>query len=164
MEEYEYSYYVKDINPYIEFCEKNNYKKICEVSQHRKVFENQYNRDIISRITTENDITVIDFKNVNNKKNELNISNESKTLKVDENNEAFINSMLTTLGFELCADNYRIRYVYKKENVKFEIDKYTSPEEYYVVGVEGDRLEVDKVFKELEDINNEYKINEQLKR
>ena len=44
MEEYEYSYYVKDINPYIEFCEKNNYKKISEVSQHRKVFENQYNR------------------------------------------------------------------------------------------------------------------------
>ena len=156
MEEYEYSYKVKDIKPYIDFCIENKYIKIKEVSQHRKVFENIYNKDIISRITSEDDISVIDFKNISDKNNDLNISNESKSLILDESNKEFFDSMLNTLGFKECADNYRTRYIYKKDNVKFEIDDYSSPN-MYVVGIEGEREVVDKVFEELKEINNLYK-------
>ena len=45
----------------------------------------------------------------------------------------------------------RIRMVYKKDNVIFEIDSYNSPEIMYVVAVEGDKEEVDKVYKEIKD-------------
>ena len=156
MEEYEYSYKVKDIKPYIDFCIENKYIKIKEVIQHRKVYENTYNKDIISRITMEDGVSRIDFKNISNKNNDLNISNESKSLIIDESNKDFFVSMLNTLGFIECADNYRTRYIYKKDNVKFEIDDYSSPN-MYVVGIEGERKEVDKVFNELKDINNLYK-------
>ena len=157
MEEYEYSYNVTDIKPYIEYCEQNGYKKIGEIAQHRKVYENLHNRNIISRITTKDDVTVIDFKNTSEKRKNLNISSESKSLVIDNSNKEFFDSMLTTLDFEQSADNYRVRYVYQKGNVKFEIDNYTSPK-MYVIGIEGERKAVDKVFEELEEINSKYKI------
>ena len=157
MEEYEYSFNVSDIKPYIEFCKKNKYKKVKEIKQHRKVYENKHNRNIISRITTENDITVIDFKNTNKSYNNLNISNESKSLKINKTNAEFFDSILNILDFEQSADNYRIRYIYKKDNVTFEIDDYSSPK-MFVVAVEGERNEVDKVYNELKAINKKYKI------
>ncbi len=153
MEEYEYSFIVKDIKPYIDYCVENKYRKIKEIKQHRKVFENIHNRKIISRITTENDITIIDFKNTSKNENNLNISNESKSLRINKNNEEFFNSLLNTLDFEQSADNYRIRYIYKKGNVTFEIDDYTSPK-MYVVAVEGEKNEVDKVYEELKRLYN----------
>ena len=158
MEEYEYSYNVTDIKPYIDFCEKNNYKKISETSQRRRVFENIHNRSIISRLTTKDDETVIDFKNTNVSNNNLKISTESKSMIVDDSNKDFFDSLLTTLDFEQSADNYRIRYVYKKGKVKFEIDNYTSPK-MYVLAVEGERTAVDKVIEELKELNDKYKIN-----
>ena len=157
MEEYEYSYVVNDIKPYIDYCKENKYEKINEVNQHKKVYENIHNKNIISRITTEDNISVIDFKNTSNKNHDLNISNESKSLEINENNKEFFNSMLEILDFKQTADNHRIRYIYQKGKVKFEIDNYTSPK-MYVVAIEGERKEVDKIFKELETINNLYKI------
>ena len=157
MEEYEYSFIVKDIKPYINYFEKNNYKKIKEVEQYRKVYENIHNKNIISRITTEDNITVIDFKNTSNKNNDLNISSESKSLEINEGNKEFFNSMLETLDFKQTADNHRIRYIYQKDNVIIEIDNYISPK-MYVVAIEGERNKVDKVFKELESINIKYKV------
>ena len=157
MEEYEYSFNATEYEPYIDFCEKNGYKKIDEITQRRRVYENIHNRSIIARITTKDDETVIDFKNTGEHKDNLKVSQESKTLVVDSSNEEFFESMLSTLDFEETADNYRVRYVYKKGKVKFEIDNYTKPV-MIVIAVEGEREAVDKVYKELEELNFQYKI------
>ena len=49
MEEYEYSFKVDSIKPYIDYCEKNSYKKSINV-QNRIVYENIHNRNIIAVI------------------------------------------------------------------------------------------------------------------
>ena len=157
MEEYEYSFNATEFKPYIEFCEKNGYKKIDEITQRRRVYENIHNRSIIARITTKDDETVIDFKNTGEHKENLKVSHESKSLVVNSNNEEFFESMLATLDFEETADNYRVRYVYKKGKVKFEIDNYTKPV-MIVIAIEGEREAVDKVYKQLEKLNYQYKI------
>ena len=51
MEEYEYSFKVATIKPYIEYCENNGYEKISEVTQNRIVYENKHSEHIIARIT-----------------------------------------------------------------------------------------------------------------
>ena len=45
----------------------------------------------------------------------------------------------------------RKRYVYEKENVKFEIDEYIKPL-MNVIAIEGKKEEVDRVYKKLENI------------
>ena len=67
MKEYEKGIKVDDIQPYINYCEKNSYKKISVTEQNRKVFENRNDRKIISRITIEKhgekEKIYLDFKN-----------------------------------------------------------------------------------------------------
>ncbi len=36
--EYEYSFYVEKIEPFIKYCEKNNYRKINECNQIRELY------------------------------------------------------------------------------------------------------------------------------
>ena len=72
MEEYEYSFKVSSIKPYIEYCEKNDYKKESEILENRKVYENKYNPNIIARITKTviglKEQIVFDCKNVKKRK------------------------------------------------------------------------------------------------
>lgn len=68
MEEYEYSFKVKSIEPYIKYCIDNNYEEISVTKEHRVVYGNIYTDHLISRITTKKlygkkEIT-IDFKNI----------------------------------------------------------------------------------------------------
>ena len=58
--------------------------------------------------------------------------------------------MLEVLGFYENANNTRIRYVYKKDNVIFELDDYIIPE-MKVVAIEGSKEEVDKVYSEIKE-------------
>ena len=51
----------------------------------------------------------------------------------------------------------RKRYVYEKENVKFEIDEYIEPV-MNVIAIEGKKEEVDRVYKKLENIFNKNKV------
>lgn len=152
MEEYEYSFKVSSIKPYIEYCENNGYEKVSEVTQNRKVYENKHSEDIIARITTKiinrNKNTVFDCKNVNKKDRDLKVSSESVPIKVTKSNEKSIYSMLEVLDFYEAANNYRTRYVYEKNGVTFEIDDYIEPK-MQVIGIEGVKSEVDKVYNEL---------------
>lgn len=54
--EYEYSEKVKSIEPFIEYCKKNNYKLLSKVNQKRVLYENE--KGILARITIneENEI------------------------------------------------------------------------------------------------------------
>ena len=62
-----------------------------------------------------------------------------------------IESILKTLEFKLVADNIRTRYVYKKNEIKFEIDDYKIPKAQ-VVAIEGNKEEVDQLYFKLKQI------------
>lgn len=156
--EYEYSFKVSSIKPYIEYCEQNNYEKKSITFQNRIVYENKHSENIIARITTkEKDgkkATLFDCKNVGKSDENLKISSESIPMKVTKNNIKNIKSILEVLDFYEAANNTRTRYIYEKKGVKFEIDDYIIPK-MQVVALEGIKNEVDIVYKELkEQINN----------
>lgn len=152
MTEYEYNFKVDDINDVTKFCERNGYVLVSKTSENRVVFENKQNRKIISRITTtfgESDkVTVWDFKNVGKNDNLLKVSKESEAMVLDEAGIKIARSMLEVMDFEQSADNLRTRYVFEKGDVKFEIDDYTRPE-MKVVAIEGEKTQVDKIYKAL---------------
>lgn len=157
MKEYEYSFKVKSIEPYIEYCKEHNYEEISITTQNRKVYENKNSDHIIARLTTEekNGVKeiIFDCKNVGKKDKNLNISNESLPMLVTSDNLKIIDSILNILEFYEVANNFRTRYVYKKNGVKFEIDDYTSPK-MQVIAIEGDEDEVECVYKEIKSLEN----------
>lgn len=158
MQEYEYSFKVLSIKPYIEYCEKNNYKKESITFQNRIVYENKHSENIIARMTTKKKdgkkTILFDCKNVGESHKNLKISDESIPMKITKGNRKIIDSILEVLDFYEAANNTRTRYVYEKKGVKFEIDDYVTPK-MQVVALEGTKQEVDVVYKELkEQINN----------
>ena len=153
MEEYEYSFNVLDIQPYLNYCKQNGYILKSIKKQNRKVYECVESRSKIARITIiwddmGNAETVLDFKNVTKNKDDLKVSNESQTLKVTDENRDAILSILETLNFKQSADNTRTRYVYVSNDIKFEIDDYLSPNKP-VVALEGKKSIVDKAYLEI---------------
>lgn len=155
MEEYEYSFIVHDIKPYVDYCEQNGYTKTAEVKQNRIVYQNKYSDKIIARITTEWDngqeYTVLDCKSVALADNDLKVSQESKEIVVTRDNKDGILSMLETMGFYMSANNTRNRLVFESGNIKFEIDDYTEPV-MKVVAIEGEREVVNAVYSAVKDI------------
>lgn len=153
MKEYEYTFKVRSIEPYINYCKKNGYEEVCIVTQNRIVYENRNSNHIIARVTTEEKNgekeILFDCKNIGEKNKSLNISNESLPMVVTKDNLEIINSILNVLEFYEAANNFRKRYIYKKGGVKFEIDDYTSPK-MQVVAIEGDEGEVESVYKEIQ--------------
>lgn len=158
MEEYEYSFKVSSIKSYIDYCEEKNYEKKEVTSQNRIVYENAHNEHMIARITTKvkngKKVTTFDCKNVGESRDDLKVSGESIPMKVTRNNRKEIESILEVLDFKEAANLTRTRYVYEKDNVKFELDDYTTPE-MHVVALEGERSKVDVVYKDIKKkINN----------
>lgn len=155
--EYERSFNVKNIEPFIKFCESNDFVKTFVSTQNRIVFENKHNSKIIARLTTEikdnKQSIVIDFKNVNSKKDNLNISTESIPMIVTDDNKECVMSILNTLDFFEVANNIRTRYEYIKDDVKFEIDDYTRPD-MKVVAIEGERQAVEHIYEQLKQYIN----------
>lgn len=151
MTEYEYSFKVKSIKPYIKYCEDEGYEKISETSQIRELFTSD--NKVLARITTnkiENQSKmVLDFKDENDTYEVLKSSRETIPLVVTEDNIKSINSILDILGYEKIKHLDRKRFVYKKNNVTFEIDEYFSPEIMYVVAIEGEKKEVDQTYNDI---------------
>lgn len=163
MEEYEHSFKVKFLEPFIKFCEENNFKQISATSQNRKVYESIYNSHLISRLTIEKDKnetkTYFDFKFAGVEIDGKKTSKESETLVVTDKLMPFVLSVLDVLNFKLVADNFRTRYVYIKDDIMFEIDDYISPK-MKVVAIEGEKNKVEKLCNnELKPIIDEFKIN-----
>lgn len=158
--EYEYSFKVKDIKDFIEYCTLNKYKKKDEYLQTRILYKN--GGPIMARITENiyNDkaLKVLNFKDDNLDDNALKVSRESKDLIINDDNQEFVDSLIEILELTNKKVLKRKRYVYEKNNVKFEIDEYTDPV-MNVVAIEGLKDEVDKVYKELEKIINCNKID-----
>ena len=159
MVEYEYSYKVKDINPFIEYCKENNYSKEKENLQTRILYHNDNN--MLARITKteigEEIYTEFNLKDEGDLKNNLNICRESSMLVIDNSNKKFIKSMLEMLDFKKIKTLKRKRYVFVKEDVKFEIDDYIELD-MKVLAIEGEKSSVDKIYHELENTINKLKV------
>ncbi len=155
MKEYEYTFKVDDVTPYIKYCEENGFKKKSVTKQNRKVFENQNAKHIIARITTTiqdgKENIVLDFKNVGNKSKNFKISEESLPLTIKKDDIKTILNMLEVIDFSLSADNHRTRYEYIKDDIKFEIDDYTIPP-MKIVAIEGDEKKVEEILNYLQTI------------
>ena len=161
MQEYEYSFKVESVEPYIDYCIEHGYTKIIESIQNRIVYQSLNNEHLIARITStvvndENE-EILDFKNFSEKHKELQVSDESIPFIVNDDNRATIMSMLEVLDFEESADNTRKRVVYQNDDVIFEIDEYITPK-MNVVAIEGNKEKVDLIYEEVsKKINNEIK-------
>lgn len=151
MLEYEYSFVVKDIRPYVEYCENEGYSKISENTQIRELFisPNKILARITKNITEDGDKIVLDFKDDNDSEDILKSSKESLPLQINESDRETVNSILDILGYKKNKHLERKRIVYKKENVKFEIDEYFAPEIMCVIGIEGEKVLVDEIYKSL---------------
>lgn len=150
MTEYEYSFKVNSIERYIDYCNNNGYELIDKVKQTRTLYRNS--NKTMARITIneyENNTKMfLDFKEDNLTDDILKIRKES--LPLEFSNMESINSILDFLEYKKDITLIRNRIIYEKDNVKFEIDEYESPEVYNVVAIEGKKEEVDKVYNELE--------------
>ena len=151
MKEYEYSFKVKDLNPYIKYLKNNEYIFVSKNLQIRELYKNKSN--IMARITIdiENEIKNIslDFKDDKDLEDVLKVSKESIPLIVKEYNIESVKSILEILGYKKYKTLNRSRTVYKKNNVKFELDSYTSPDKMFVVGIDGENDEVEIIYKDV---------------
>ena len=152
--EYEYSFKVKDLTKYLDYCKKNNYQLEEETNQERILYRNA--NKTIARITTKikdnKANTYLDFKDENDSDEILKVSRETIPLKVTKNNKEAVLSILDMLGYQKDKTLIRKRWVYKKDEITFEIDDYKEPK-MKVVAIEGNKEQVDKVYQELEDNN-----------
>lgn len=154
--EYEYSFKVKDIKPFIDYCINNNYQKNKEYEQTRLLYKN--GGKVMARITKntyENEvIEVLNFKDDNTNDSILKISRETKDLVITDENRSFVESLLEILDLKETKRLVRKRYVYKKDNVLFELDNYSNPK-MNVVAIEGIKSEVDIVYNDLKQVIDE---------
>lgn len=150
MKEYEYSFKVSSLNPYIDYCKKNNFEFVEETNQSRTIYRNS--NKTIARITIKNGILKsLDFKDDIISDDVLIERRESKDIKFDDL-EA-VESILDFLNYKKDNTLIRTRLVYKKGNVKFELDNYELPESSFVVAIEGNKEEVDNVYEEVKCLN-----------
>ena len=95
MKEYEYSFKVKDLNPYIKYLKNNEYIFVSKNLQIRELYKNKSN--IMARITIdiENEIKNIslDFKDDKDLEDVLKVSKESIPLIVKEYNIESVKSI-----------------------------------------------------------------------
>lgn len=153
--EYEYSFKVNDVKPYIVYCKENGFERVKEYNQTRTLYT--CGNNILARITTQEENgsinEILDFKDDNDSDEVLKVSRETIPLVVNRDNKEAVMSMLDIFGYKVKKELIRKRYVYKKDNVMFEIDDYTSPEIMHVIAIEGEKEQVDKIYKEIKGIN-----------
>lgn len=151
--EYEYSFKVKDITPFIDYCINNNYELKDEYEQTRTLYKNggQVMARITKNVYEDNDVEVLNFKDDNLNDNILKVSRESKDLVITDENRDFVQSLLEILDLKETKKLVRKRYVYKNNNAIFEIDNYTTPS-MNVVAIEGKKDEVDDVYNQLKSV------------
>ncbi len=158
--EYEYSFKVKDIKEFIQYCVLNEYEKKEEYLQTRILYKN--GGPVMARITENiyNDYVqkVLNFKDDNLNDNILKVSRETKDLVINDDNQEFVDSLIEILDLTHKKVLKRKRYVFEKNSVKFEIDEYIEPV-MNVVAIEGLQEEVDVVYNELEEIINRNRVD-----
>lgn len=150
--EYEYSYKVSLLDPYIDIIKKEN--KF--ISRNKEIITIYRKKGYIARISIINDEIYLDFKEDKLLKSDLIERKESKKVKIDslENCE----SILNILDFKKSNILKRYRTIYESNNIKFEIDEYIEPEKSYVFSFEGNKNICDLYHSKFIDLNKKYKL------
>ena len=158
--EYEYSFKVKDIKPFVEYCQNHHYQQVEDYKQIRTLYKN--GGKIMARITQnfypDKTVEILNFKDDNLNDQTLKVSRETEDLKITDENRGFVTSLIEILDLNQPKVLERKRSVYEKEHVKFELDDYVSPV-MKVVAIEGLKEEVDKVYQELEEVIEANKVD-----
>lgn len=147
--EYEYSFKVKDLFPFINYCIDNNYNNLEDANQTRILYKKEDHtmaRITISEVGGSSKM-VLDFKEHMTSNGFLNKSRESSSIVIDDIEG--VENVLLFLNYKKEITLTRRRLVYEKDKVIFEIDDYTSPEQVFVVAIEGEKNNTDKVYKEI---------------
>lgn len=157
MKEREYSFKVESVKKYIDCLIKLNFNIVADSKQIRTIYKN--NNNIMARIT-ENFYSnnkkeiVFDFKEDKLTKDVLIERKESLPIIIDNVDTAL--SVIDILGFKKTVSLHRQRKVFSKNDVICEIDLYESPNEEFIVSIEGDNYKgVDKLYFQLKGLENE---------
>lgn len=158
--EFEYSFKVTDLEPFFNYCKENGYTQKEKNKQTRILYKKP--DKTMARLTikeTENGIKKeLDFKQDLMTSDVLIERKESMAISY-EDDEAVL-SIIEFLEYKKDTVLCRTRTVLQKENVKFEIDDYESPEQIYVVAIEGEEKEATNVYQEIEREYKEYFLKE----
>lgn len=150
MKEYEYSKKVDNLDKYIDYCEINGFVLKEKIKQIRTIYRK--NDSTIARITINENNGVIkrelDFKEDKLSDEELIVRKESLSLEFDD--EKSVLSILDFLNYKQDNTLERIRYIYEKDDIKFEFDEYIKPERCNVVSLEGEKNKTDRIWLELD--------------
>lgn len=156
MKEHEYSFKVKNLKPYIDYCINNNYLLNEETTQHRTLYRKK--DKTIARITLDekngNKKMTLDFKDDILSEEALITRRESLPIEITD--EKAVNSILDFLNYKKDNTLFRKRLIYDNGKVKFEFDEYIEPEKCYVVAFEGNINEIKAVYEEIKKINEIY--------
>lgn len=154
--EYEYSINVPSLEPYINYCKEQGYNFIEESNQTRTLYRKP--NGTMARITN-NEVNgvikkLLDFKEDNWVEGQV-LKQHKESLPIEYTNDEAINSILDFLEYKKDNTLIRKRYVFEKGKVKFELDEYTQPYNACVVGIEGEKVQVDKVYEEIRALNSD---------
>lgn len=150
--EYEYSYEVEDWQPFIDYCVKNGYKLKESENQVRTIYshENKINARVTINEKDGKISKILDFKQDLLNGEVCNIRKESRELYFDD--DEAISSILEILGYKINTTLVRERRTYVKGDVKFELDHYSKPRDTYVVAIEGEKSQVDRVYQKIKNL------------
>lgn len=158
--EYEYSFKVIALEPFIKLIEEDGFTKTEENFQKRILYKKE--DKTMARITIKgrnNNCNVyLDFKDDIESDKLVKERRESLPLKVDNMKAAL--SIIEFLDYKENKSLKRTRYVYKKDDVEFEIDEYIHPEKMFVVAIEGNKESVDKMYNKIYEKLKEYFLKE----
>ena len=149
MIENEYSKKVDNLNDYIEYCERNGFILDSKINQIRVLY--RHSNKTLARITINNINNslkkYLDFKEDKLTSDELISRKESKMIEFTDDEAVY--SILDFLGYKKDNTLERVRYVYKKEDIVFELDEYIKPNKSCVVSLEGEKDKISKIWEEL---------------
>lgn len=155
MKEYEYSFEVRNLEPYIKYCLDKGYQLIEETNQSRILCPN--NEGTMARITIKESagkiIKQLDFKD--DILTDDILIERRETLPLVFEDDHVVDSILEFLNYKKDKLLLRKRKVFKLQGVTFELDEYESPSKTFVVAIEGIKEEVDIVYTEVTKIINE---------
>ena len=154
--EQEYSFKVTSIKPFLKYCKDNGYKKLEKTEQVRILYKKS--DKTMLRLTIKKIghkiIKEMDFKQ-DKLSNEPFVERKESLPIVYEDDDA-VYSIIEFLDYKKDIELKRNRYVYYKDNIKFEIDEYVSPEKMLVVAIEGNNKEIELIYNELKEKFNKY--------
>lgn len=153
--EYEYSFKVTDLKPFIKFVKDKSFEQIEENYQIRTLYKRP--DKTMARVTQKgkkHPKFILDFKD--DEDSDKVLKERRETLPIEVPNVETAESIINFLGYKKNKVLERTRYVFVKDNEEFELDSYESPEKMFVVAVEGKKDEVDKLYNEMITTLKEY--------